>query len=369
VSEHIPRIAQQAHRFALIRSVTHPDQTHTIAMHYMLTGHRHPQPSTNPQNQPTDFPTFGAVMQHLRPSPGVLPSGISLNSPANQLSANNHIFPGFFAGFLGQRCDPLFVSENPSAAEFQPFRGAEGWPAARLSNAEGLRRELTRHRQALDAAGATRSFDAFHERAYSLIASPEAQAAFNLSREPQHLRDRYGRTPFGQGLLLARRLVEAGVCLTTVNWSRDYEVQPGDMFFWDTHARNFPLLKDKLLPVFDQGFSALLEDLDERGLLHQTLVVCLGEFGRTPKISSNGGREHWPGCHSVVLAGAGIRGGQVYGASDKIAAWPDSDPVSPEDLAATIYHALGVDLQTELRDHLGRPRYLCEGKPLLALFG
>lgn len=361
LGEHIPRVAQTAHRFALLRSVAHPDNTHTVAMHYMLTGRRHARPNTNPRNQPDDFPCFGAVFQYLRPGAGGLPSGISLNAPANQVSANNHVFPGFFAGVLGSRFDPLFVSQDPSAADFQPLPTADAAAVARLEGRHSLLTEVDARRRALDAVASVRGYSEHHQRAFSLVTAPAAQQAFDLSQEPARLRDRYGRNSFGQGLLLARRLVEAGVPLVTVNWARDDA-------FWDTHANNFKDLKTKLLPPFDLGFSALLEDLDRRELLGETLVVCVGEFGRTPQINSNAGRDHWAACNSVVLAGGGVRPGIVHGASDRIAAYPATPPVSPDDLAATIYHALGTDPKTELHDRLGRPWQLTGGRVLTELF-
>jgi hypothetical protein len=362
LGEHIPLTATRAHRYAIIRSVAHPDNTHTVAMHYMLTGHRHIRPDTNPRNQPTDFPTFGAVMQQLRGKTGTLPPGISLNSPANQVSANNHIFPGFFAGFIGAAHDPLFISHDPAAADFDPFPTIDAQAVARFQARRGLLDEVDAGRRELDAVAGVRSFGENYEKAFRLVTSPASRSAFDLAHEDDALRDRYGRNAFGQGLLLSRRLVEAGVPLVTVNWARDDA-------FWDTHADNFKLLKSSLLPPFDQGFSALLDDLHGRGLLEETLVVCLGEFGRTPKINGNAGRDHWAPCNSVVLGGGGVVGGQVLGASDRIAAYPTSRPVSPGDLAATIYHALGVDPQTVLRDALDRPHGLIDGRPALELFG
>ncbi|HJT79322.1 MAG TPA: DUF1501 domain-containing protein, partial [Gemmataceae bacterium] len=217
-------------------------------------------------------------------------------------------------------------------------------------------------RRALERAASVRSLDACYDKALRLVASPAARRAFDLSRESDRVRHRYGGSAFGQGLLLARRLVEAGVRLVTVNWARDDA-------FWDTHADNFGRLKNQLLPPFDRGFSALLEDLDERGLLQETLVVCLGEFGRTPTINAQAGRDHWAACNSVVLAGGGVRGGQVYGASDRTAAYPALSPVSPDDLAATIYHLLGIDPRTTIHDNLGRPLALSDGTALGGLFG
>src|SRR5262249_55429436 len=195
-----------------------------------------------------------------------------------------------------------------------------------------------------------------------LVTSPATRRAFDLAAESAPLRQRYGRSAFGQGLLLARRLVEAGGAPGTGNWAR------GDAF-WGTHSNNFNPLKDPLLPPFDQGLSALIDDLHQRGLLAETLVVCLGEFGRTPRINGQAGRDHWAACNTVVLAGGGIGGGQVHGASDRWAAHPSTAPVSPADLAATIYQALGIDLHTPLHDPVGRPTPLCAGTPLTGLFG
>lgn len=357
--EHVPRIARTAHRLAVVRSVQHPDNTHTVAMHYMLTGRRHARPATNPQNQPDDFPCFGAVLQRLSGRQGYLPAGVSLNSPANQVSANNHIFPGFFAGFLGSAYDPLFISQDPSQPDFRPFDGAEGVSGLRLGARRGLLAQVDAQRQQL-AAGAA-AYNDYYEQAFGLVASAEARAAFDLGHESADIRERYGKSAFGQATLLARRLVEAGVRLVTVNWARDDA-------FWDTHSDNFKLLKESLLPPFDLGFSALLDDLHQRGLLEETLVVCLGEFGRTPKINGKAGRDHWAPCNSVVLAGAGIRGGAVHGASDHLAAYPATPPITPEDLAATIYHALGIDPRAEVHDQFGRPLPLIAGRPLLELW-
>ncbi len=361
LGEHIPRIARSANRFALVRSVQHLDNTHTVAMHYMLTGQRHAQPNTNPRNQPTDFPCFGAVVQYLRSRRSTLPAGVSLNAPANQVSANNHIFPGFFAGLLGRRHDPMFIAQDPSAPDFDPLPTADDAEAGRLRLRRGLLQAVDGRCRELDAVTRVRDFSDYHQQAFSLVTSPAARRAFDLAREPATVRDRYGRSAFGQGCLLARRLVEAGVGLVTVNWARDDA-------YWDTHANNFRDLKDKLLPPFDLGFSALLEDLDQRGLLGETLVVCLGEFGRTPKINANAGRDHWAACNSVVLAGGGVQGGQVLGASDRTAAYPATAPISPGDLAATIYQALGIDPHTEVHDALGRPLLLSDGRPLHELF-
>lgn len=362
VSEHIPRLAQLADRYLQIRSVTHPDNTHTVAMHYMLSGVRHRRPATNPQNAADDFPCFGAVLNHVRrgreSTTSGLPTSVSLNAPANQVSANNHIFPGFFAGFLGQEADPLFVPQHANRADFQPLPAIES--AQRLWDRRRLLSQFDQQSAHLNQLASVQGFGGYHEQAFQLLTSPAVRSAFDVAQEPIPLRERYGQTPFGQGCLLARRLVEAGVSLVTVNWERDDA-------YWDTHSDNFNLHKKKLLPNMDQGFSALLLDLEERGLLDETLIVWLGEFGRTPTINKNAGRDHWAACNTVVLAGAGLRGGRIHGASDRQAAYPARDPVGPEDLAATIYHLLGIDTHRMLLNPEGQPVPLSTGEPIHAI--
>lgn len=359
ISEHLPLLAERTDKFAQIRSVTHPDNTHTVAMHYMLTGVRHKRPATNPQNAADDFPCFGAVTNYLRTrkrddggSP--LPAGISLNSPANQVSANNHIFPGFFAGSLGAGYDPLFVSQSPENADFTPFSAID--TPQRLLGRRDLQRTLDPSADTVTAQDVERAYD----QAFGLLTSPQVHRAFDMAREPAALRERFGYTPFGQGCLLARRLAEAGVSLITVNWQRDDA-------YWDTHSDNFNLHKNKLLPNFDRGFSALLDDLSDRGMLDETLVVVLSEFGRTPKINSAAGRDHWAPCNTVLLSGGGIPGGLVYGASDRIAAYPARNPVLPEDLAATIYHLLGIDPETPIPAPDGRRQVVSTGEVITGL--
>ena len=362
VGEHIPRLAQLADRYLQIRSLTHPDNTHTVAMHYMLSGVRHRRPATNPQNAADDFPCFGAVLNHVRRGhesvTGGLPTSVSLNAPANQVSANNHIFPGFFAGFLGQESDPLFIPQHANRADFQPLPAIEN--ARRLWDRRRLLAQFDQQSAHLNQLASVQGFGGYHEQAFQLLASPAVRSAFDVAQEPIPLRERYGQTPFGQGCLLARRLVEAGVSLVTVNWERDDA-------YWDTHSDNFNLHKKKLLPNMDQGFSALLLDLEERGLLDETLIVWLGEFGRTPTINKNAGRDHWAACNTVVLAGAGLHGGMIHGASDRQAAYPARDPVGPEDLAATIYHLLGIDPHRLLRTPEGQPVPLSTGEPIHAI--
>ncbi|MDA0833104.1 MAG: DUF1501 domain-containing protein [Planctomycetota bacterium] len=366
VCEHLPMLSQRTQHLCQLRSVTHPDNTHTVAMHTMLTGIRHKRPATNPQNAPDDTPCYGSVVNYIAeqsrqvsiaglPSAAGLPPAISLNAPANQVSANNHIFPGFFAGYLGTRYDPLFVSDSPHKPDFAPFTRLEAVDRVRD------RRTLLQQMESQFVQEQQRScvFDVRtqYDQAFDLLTSNAVTNAFDLSAESNEVRDTYGRTPFGQGCLLARRLLEADVKLVTVNWERDDA-------YWDTHANNFKDLKGKLLPNLDRGFSALIDDLQSRGLWDDTLIVWLGEFGRTPKINANAGRDHWAPVNTVILAGAGLPGGTLYGASDKEAAYPLRDPVTPTDLSATIYHHLGINPRTELHDNEGRPYVLTPGEPV-----
>lgn len=368
VGEHLPELAQRAHRYALVRSVTHPDNTHTVAMHYMLSGVRHARPATNPQNAPDDFPCFGAVMNYVdsradrasrRTETGRvragLPAAVSLNAPANQVSANNHIFPGFFGGFLGTGYDPLFVPQHANDPSFQPLPVVENHD--RLMARRQLLETVEGQSDLANRNLAVRGIESEYGRAFDVLTSPAVRGAFALDEEPQGLRSAYGPTPFGQGCLLARRLVERGVSLVTVNWERDDA-------YWDTHKNNFIDLKTRLCPNLDRGFSALLDDLSERGLMEETLIVCLGEFGRTPQINANAGRDHWAPCNTVLLAGAGIPGGAVYGSSDRLAAYPATNPVTPQDLSATMYHLLGIDPHLTVRDPQGRPYSLSTGDPV-----
>jgi uncharacterized protein (DUF1501 family) len=275
--------------------------------------------------------------------------------------------PGQHAGFLGAAFDPYRVNSDPNSPTYSP--GALARDVALSENRLGVRRALLRRvsEQAryLEGAAAARTLDPYYTRAFDLISSPAAQRAFDVSAEPAATRDRYGRHIFGQSVLLARRLVEAGVRLVHVNWVR-HDNGPGGQGY-DSHRNHLEWSRTELLPPTDAAFATLVEDLHERGLLDETLVVLMGEFGRTPRFNSGGGRDHWPNCFSVMLAGGGVRGGQVYGSSDRLGAYPTSNPVSPQDLMATLYHCLGIDPHSLIYDLQNRPFALVEGAPVHAL--
>ena len=278
---------------------------------------------------------------------------------------------GQTAGFLGKQWEPERVICNPALPGFQieSYSLPQEIPALRLSRRESLLNQVGLHFDEQSRGPAVRDYDYFTQEAFGLLTSGKARAAFDVEREPAALRDRYGRTQWGQCVLLARRLVEAGVRLVHVNWCREGGDTAIDNPMWDTHAQNGDRVKEVLCPQFDVGFTALIEDLEQRGLLSETLVVAVGEFGRTPKINSNGGRDHWGPVFSFALAGAGIKGGQVYGASDKQGAYPIANKVQPPEFTATLFHLLGIGQETTFPDRTGRPLLVCEGEPLHTLLG
>jgi hypothetical protein len=372
--ELIPRLARLVNRCCLIRSMSHGSGDHENGMHVCLTGHSRPRDAT---------PCFGSVAARLRPARAALPSYVWLQN----LDADVRSWY-LTGGSLGPACAPLLVGKganNPSAPGFrlEAFDPPADVPAPRLTDRHKL---LTRlEHPVANADSAPTSMQRFQERALDLVTGPEARRAFDLGREPDRVRQRYGNHPLGQNLLLARRLIEAGVRLVSVNaWTGVPEKGQGFIYSpsftqgWDHHGAaiqkcgifstgQFGL--GLVLPRFDQALSALLEDLEDRGMLSSTLVVVVGEFGRTPKIASNPypGRDHWPACYSALLAGAGVRAGMIYGASDKIGAYVKDNPVSPEDFGATLLHALGIAPESRLSPD-GATQPASPGRPLRGLF-
>jgi len=375
ISEQFPMLARHADKYAIIRSVTHDSNIHTVGAHNMLTGNLYPKAANGEISaSPADFPHYGSVLTHLRRSDPRVPTFVAL--PQRQTNTDGTVWPGQGGGFLGARYDPLQVT-----AEYQkhkqeigdyencPFHTPsltlpEGVTADRLDARRRLLESLESVQKQAERDAAAGLLAHYREKAFNLLSSTETQRAFNLDAEPAAVRDRYGRHLFGQACLLARRLSAAGVPLVTVYWHPDGNtVAPS----WDTHEKNYTNLKGHLMPPCDRGFSALLEDLNQSGMLADTLVMWMGEFGRTPQINPAGGRDHWGACQSIVMAGGGIRGGQVYGASDRNAAYPVENPVSPGDVGATLYWLLGIRPETEIVDQTGRPHPLVRGEPLKAL--
>jgi hypothetical protein len=368
ISELFPRLARHADKYCLLRSVTHFDSIHTSAGYTMLTGVPHPQANGRSAKDihpdPNDHPHLGSLLAKVRPSRKGLPTFASLPEIIRDAGVNE--FPGQGAGFLGKQYAPFRIQADTARAVFPPPDIAlpDDMTVGRLEERRLLLGRLNRQLDAAEAQGLLADVDGCYQQAFGLLRSGGVQEAFALEREGDRVREAYGRHLFGQGCLLARRLLEAGVALVTVYWH--YE-GPDDSPVWDTHQNNYPHLRQRLMPPTDQAVAALLADLSQRGLLDETLVLCLGEFGRSPRINKQGGRDHWPALQSVLLAGAGIRGGSVVGASDRLGAYPAEQPVSPADLAATVLHLLGVPPDLEVHDRTGRPLRACSGTPIRAL--
>ncbi|MFO0848543.1 MAG: DUF1501 domain-containing protein [Gemmataceae bacterium] len=386
VCEHLPLLAARSDRWAVVRSLTHPSNDHSLAHHIMLTGRSAAPPGFTPNApQPTDHPSLAAVAGAVTAPRNNLPPAIVL--PERLVHNSGRVLPGQFAGVMGRGRDPWFLEASafePRAYgaypeyEFdhqdRPFtpkrRGLavpdlslpEGVDPARFGGRLGLLAGIDAQRRALDAATSAGAFGRVREDAVSLLTDPRVRRAFDLSAAPPRDLDRYGRNAFGSSLLLAARLVEAGVNLVQVNL--------GNNETWDTHGNAFPHLKDKLLPPTDRGVSALLDDLADRGLLASTLIVMAGEFGRTPRISTlpphykGPGRDHWGAVQSVFLAGGGVKGGRAVGSSDRHGGRPSTDPQTPENFAATIYSALGLPKTAAWTDAEGRPHHLYHADPM-----
>lgn len=371
ISEHFPRLAQRTDKLAIVRSLTHTDVNHTSSTHYLLTGEP-PPAATDARIQ---WPHLGSVLARLGRGRGDLPPFVSMRPKLeNDVPRFVEQSQGQFAGWLGPVFDPLTIDNDPSRADYrvadlilQPELSLH-----RLADRRDLREEL--NRRLIAAAPTLDAQEANQRRAFELLTSAAGQrGAFDLEEEPPELRERYGLNPHGQSVLQARRLIERGVPLVTVFWPNDGIKNVS--VYWDTHSRNFIDLKERLMPVADQAFSTLLDDLAERGLLDETLVVWTGEFGRTPKVGQRNsdagagadGRDHWPGCFTTVLAGGGARGGVVYGKSDRHAAYPAENAVAPRDLVATVYHALGIPSGQTVPDVGGRPHFIRPGTAIREL--
>ena len=365
ICEHLPRMARMADCYAILRSVTHTGVNHGTSAYHMLTGHIHATPGTLRHPSPSDHPSVGCAADRFGRQPSGLPSHVSLPSVLHDGDGGE--VPGQGPGFLGQRYAPFLVNGDPTQRDFS-IDGLRLQPevdSSRIGRRISLLAALDSESERLAHQPAVGEVSDHQSRAFRLLQSPTTQRAFQLAAEPDRVRGRYGWHHFGQSCLLARRLVEAGVPLVTVYWNAP---DIDDLQHWDTHKDSANRLKNHLLPPFDLAMTALLEDLKERGLLDSTLVVWMGEFGRTPKINKAGGRDHWGFCQSVLMAGGGVRGGQVYGSSDASAAYAAESPVSPDDLAATVFDCLGVALDQQMQDAQGQPHPLCSGKPVRGLF-
>lgn len=371
IGEHFPLIARRMDRLCLIRSMTHNNVDHTTATHFILTGQ--PPPPAGDLSQ--DWPSLGSVISHLGRGRAPLPPFVSMRptvpGDVPRFVEQSH---GQFSGWLSSTHNPLTIDADPNEPNYRvgDFELAADLTVNRLDHRQALLQSLDAQRRTL-AHRAADVVDKHYQRAFDLLDSAVGQDAFDVSREPDEVRERYGRNPHGQTVLQARRLVERGVPLVTVFWPNDGIKNVS--VYWDTHSRNFVDLKTRLMPVADRALTALVDDLEDRGLLDETLVVWSGEFGRTPRVGQRNsdagagrdGRDHWPNCFATILAGGGVRGGGVYGSSDRHAAYPATDPVHPVDLMATVHHLLGLPPHLALHDRQGRPQVVCPGQVVTGL--
>lgn len=366
ICEHLPKLAACSDKYAVIRSMTHGMPSHEHATHMVLTGiDQMPIGATHMASR-FDWPCYASTLDYLRPRRDGIPNGVMLPTYLN----NGYGFSGQDAGFLGAKYDPWHVKQDPNDPKFrvENLQLPVGLTLDSLGHRQRLLARFNAQTAGLDSARSVTEFSSYQDQAISILSSSAIGRAFAIDQEPAEVRDRYGRHLFGQSLLLSRRLVQAGVPIVQANM--------GSMNNWDTHNSNFTQLKDRLLPPLDQGVSALLGDLSTSGLLDETLVVMVGEFGRTPKLGGNvgtpsyvpDGRDHWGGVFFALFAGAGVQGGQVIGSSDSIAAYPAANPYYPSDLGATIFHSLGIDPQTMMKDRINRPMPISEGHPIQPLF-
>ena len=368
VGELMPQTARLTDKICALRAVSTRDNAHSTSGYAMSTGVAHKPIGVEgaAPGKPNDWPCLAAVVKSLRASQGGLPSSIML--PEINANDGNKTWPGQDAGWLGRDADPWLLTCDPSAEKFEVPSLAlpKDVASVRFDSRRTLLSQVDQRLATVANSKALDSQDAWHQQAFGLLQSSNARGAFDLSQESDAVRDRYGRHKFGQSVLLARRLVESGVSLVQVNWSRI----PGALNngHWDTHSKNAEALEKHLMPRMDQTYSALLEDLHQRGLLDDTLVVWMGEFGRTPKINRNGGRDHWGPVFSIAMAGGGVQGGQVYGASDRLGAEPKSGKLSAADVTATIFHALGYRPETPMYDMLDRPIPISQGRPAKEIF-
>ena len=366
VSEHLPKTARIMDRVTLIRSMTHTMKNHNSAAYYALSGHAPPSDDQRLRDSIDLFPGYGSVVDKLAPVAGEMPTAISYP----HVISDGSVTPGQHASFLGKGHDPLLVLQDPNSPTFAlpELSLPQDIPFERLQERRELQQLVDAQARMLDYSAAARGLDGYYERAIGMLQSPRLRQAFNLAAEPQQVREAYGRTTYGQSCLLARRLVEAGTKFVTVYFSDNIGGRSTESGGWDTHGfdntRMFPIVEKYHLPITEQTLPTLLLDLEDRGLLQETLVIWMGEFGRTPNINKNASRDHWPQCYTVLLAGAGVKRGYVHGASDKSASFPAADPVRPDDLAATVYQLLGIDPHIEVRTSAGRPVLISDGKPV-----
>jgi hypothetical protein len=368
VCDKLPETAKRMHQVSLIRTMTHTMKNHNSAGYYALSGHAPPTDDQRLRDSLDLFPAYGSVVDQLAPNPGGMPTFVSYP----HVISDGSITPGQHASFLGKAHDPLLFTDDPNSADFKlpELTLPSNLSLDRLHRRREMQRLVDRQTKLLEYSAEARGFDEYYDRAIGMLTSDKVRQAFDLSSEPAEVRDRYGRTTYGQGCLLARRLVEAGVKFVTVYFSNSIGGRSTTSGGWDTHGfdntRMYPIVEKYHFPITEQTLPTLLDDLEERGLLEDTLIVWMGEFGRTPKINGNASRDHWPQCYTALLAGGGVKRGFVYGKSDANAMYPDEHPVRPDDLAATLYYLLGINPESEIIDRNNRPLVI-SGKPVLGV--
>ena len=363
--ELMPQLAQRADKLCVLRALSTNDNAHSSSGYYMLTGRPH-QPlnseNANP-GPPNNWPSLGAAVQHFDRARRELPASVRL--PNHIFNTDGSIWPGQDSGFLGASANPWLLRCEPASPNYRvaEFSLPVDVSIGRLEGRRTLLHDLNAKVDAVNRSGIVANYGGLTQRAFDLLSSTRARRAFDLAAESAETRARYGESQFGQSVLMARRLVEAGVRLVQVNWFRGPD-EPADNPCWDSHTNETERLKKVLVPPMDQAFAALLDDLTQRGTLDETLIVCMSEFGRTPRFNPRGGRDHWGSVFSIALAGGGVRSGYVHGSSDRLGAMPRDGLVCPEDLAATIFHCLGLDPHAEFEDALGRRFAISRGEVL-----
>jgi hypothetical protein len=370
ICEHLPETASVMHEIAQIRTVHHTMNNHNSAGYTALTGMEPPTDDQRLRDSLDLFPAYGSVVDHLSAQTNGMPAFVSYPYRISDGSTT----PGQTASFLGRPYDPLFIPNDPNDSEFELSQLSlpSGISFERMQNRRAIQELINRQAAGLDRSLAARGLNSYYEKALAMLNSPQVRQAFDLSSEDHRIRDAYGRTTYGQGCLLARRLVESGVRFVTVYFAQSIGGQSTTAGGWDTHGFNntrmYDILPEWHYPVTDQTLPVLINDLKERGLFDETLILWMGEFGRTPKINKNVSRDHWPRCYTVLMAGGGVAGGAVYGKSDRFGAAPERDPVTPGDVAATMYDLLGIDPAAEIRDHLDRPFPIAAGRPIRDIY-
>ena len=369
VCELLPEMAKRMHHVSLIRTMTHDMKNHASAGYYALSGHRPPSDDQRLRDSLDLYPAYGSVVDHLSPNTNGMPTFVAYP----HVIRDGTIVPAQHASFLGKRHDPLLVLEDPNDPNFRlpELSLPAGLSVERMQRRREMQKLVDQQTRLMEHSAEAQGFDQYYQRAISMLTSGKVRQAFDLSAEDEKVRERYGRTSYGQSCLLARRLVESGVKFVTAYFSNSIGGRKVGQGGWDTHGfdntRMYKIVDKYQLPMTDHTLPVLLDDLEERGLLDETLVVWMGEFGRTPEINKNESRDHWPQCYTALLAGGGVKGGYVHGVSDERAKYPAEKPVTPEDLAATIFKLMGIDPSTEIYDRNDRP-LIIGGDPVGEIF-